>query len=175
MPRSDALLQTLAANVHLLRGMTRTQLVALLAVAERCAVHGGHYFFKEGDAGTSFYVLVGGTASVYTEREGRRVKLASLRGGDCFGEMCLVGARTRSATVRAMEDSLALRFAKDKVDAQHELAAVMYRNIASVLMRRLVQSNDKVGELLLRHDDGVTENHIYGIKPTRALGGTDPP
>jgi CRP-like cAMP-binding protein len=39
--------------------------------------------------------------------------------------MCLVGAQTRSATVRAMEDTLALRFARDRVDAQHALAAVI--------------------------------------------------
>lgn len=174
-PRNDALLQTLAANVHLLRGMSRTQLVALLAVADRCTVHGGHYFFEQGDAGNCFYVLVGGSVAVYTEREGRRVELAHLRAGDCFGEMCLVGAQTRSATVRAMEDTLVLRFARDRVDAQHALAAVIYRNIASVLVRRLVQSNDKVGELLLRQDDAVTDNHIYGIKPTRALGDTHPP
>lgn len=171
MSRNDTLLQTLAANVHLFRGMTRTQLVALLSVAERCAVHAGHCFFDEGDIGSSFYVLIGGTVVVQTQRDGRRIELAQLGAGDCFGEMCLVGVKTRSATVRALQDTLALRFARDRLDAQHELATVIYRNIATVAVRRLVASNDKLGELIVRHDDGAQDGHLYGIRPVQGPAG----
>ncbi|MFM8610354.1 MAG: cyclic nucleotide-binding domain-containing protein [Burkholderiaceae bacterium] len=167
MSRNDALLQTIAANVHLFRGMNRTQLVTLLSVAEKCSVHAGHYCFDEGDVGSSFYVLIGGTVVVQTQRDGHRVELAQLRARDCFGEMCLVGVKTRSATVRALQDTLALRFSRDKVDAQHELAALIYRNIASVAVRRLMVSNDKLGELMVRHDDGPADRHLYGIRPVQ--------
>lgn len=167
MPPTDALLQTLAANVRLLRGMTRTQLISLLSVAEKCAEPAHHYFFEEGDTGASFHIIIGGKVVVYQMRDGRRVDLAQLHSGDCFGEMSLVGQRTRSATVRALEDTLTLRFPRERVESLPSVAAVIYRNIATVLVHRLVQSNQKVGELLIRQEQAapVAQDHLYGIRP----------
>ena len=167
MPPTDALLQTLAANVRLFRGMTKPQLVSLLTAAERKTAPAGHFFFEEGEPGASFHVIIGGSAAVFQKRNGRRIDLARLSAGDCFGEMCLVGMKTRSATVRAMEDTLTLCFARERVDALPGVAAAIYRNIATVLVSRLVQSNETVAELMLQHDDGEQQPHIYGIRPTR--------
>jgi CRP-like cAMP-binding protein len=57
--------------------------------------------FAQGDLGDSVYVIEEGECEVLCERKGEQELLATLSGGECFGEMALLSDRTRSATIRA--------------------------------------------------------------------------
>ena len=81
--------------------------------------------------------------------------LATIGAGECFGEMALVGNHLRSATVRALRDSVTMRFDRERVDAYPDSAHIIYRNIARVLSTRLDISSERLADLVLR--SGETE------------------
>ena len=62
----------------------------------------GDIVFEQGDLGDSVYVIDDGKCEVLCERKGEHELLATLSGGECFGEMALLSDRTRSATIRAV-------------------------------------------------------------------------
>jgi NADH dehydrogenase len=61
----------------------------------------GDVIFRQGDLGDSVYVIEDGECEVLCKRKGEQELLATLRGGECFGEMALLSDRTRNATIRA--------------------------------------------------------------------------
>ncbi|HKP60546.1 MAG TPA: cyclic nucleotide-binding domain-containing protein [Polyangiales bacterium] len=65
---------------------------------------------REGDPGTSFYVLARGSVDVRAQRSGRETALAKLAEGSIFGEMALLSAAPRTASVLAHDDCDLLEF-----------------------------------------------------------------
>jgi NADH:quinone reductase (non-electrogenic) len=61
----------------------------------------GDIIFEQGDLGDSVYVIDEGECEVLCKRKGEQELLATLSGGECFGEMALLSDRTRNATIRA--------------------------------------------------------------------------
>lgn len=60
----------------------------------------GAFVIREGEPGSSFFFVAGGELRVYaTDGLGRQTELASLGEGAVFGEMALLSAQPRSATV----------------------------------------------------------------------------
>src|SRR5215469_1595635 len=55
----------------------------------------GDIIFEQGDLGDSVYVIDEGECEVLYEREGEQELLATLSGGECFGEMALLSDRAR--------------------------------------------------------------------------------
>jgi len=73
---------------------------------------------REGDAGSSLYVIVTGTVKVFGRNPvGKPVYLADLGEGDFFGEVSVLTGRPRTATISAATRSELLRLDKDKLDA----------------------------------------------------------
>ena len=64
--------------------------------------------------------------------------------------MALVGNHLRTATVRALRDSVTMRFDRERVDAYPDSAHIIYRNIARVLSTRLDISSERLADLVLR-------------------------
>ena len=76
--------------------------------AERIGISAGDWFFRQGDRDQTMYVLRSGHVEVRRTLGGRSETLGRLGPGDCFGEMALIDLYPRSASVRAVEDCLAL-------------------------------------------------------------------
>ncbi len=72
----------------------------------------GEVILEQGQEGMAFYVLARGRVRVEREANGQKMVLAKLHGGAIFGEMALVSAEPRSATVVAEEDCDLLQFDK---------------------------------------------------------------
>ena len=148
MPDSqDSLLLRLVSHVDLFSGMPRTALLKLLGRAERVTQPANGLFFEEGELGASFYVTAMGVAVVEKRSGGRWVELTQLRPGDTFGEMALLDEKYRSAQVRATEPTVCLRFASSVLDDAPDIQAVIFKNMARVLSRRLKTTSTKLAEL----------------------------
>ncbi len=71
----------------------------------------------EGEPGDSLFLIVEGRVSVSTrDEEGREIELAKLGAGDFFGEVSLLTARPRTATVIADTDVEVLELSRARVD-----------------------------------------------------------
>ena len=62
----------------------------------------GEMIIREGTEGASMFVLVSGEARVSVLQADQPTWIASLRGGDCFGEMSLLTGEKRSASIQAV-------------------------------------------------------------------------
>jgi len=91
------------AKVELLRGIplfsqcSKRDLGAIGGIADEIDLEEGRHLTQEGKPGREFFVLIEGSAEV---RKNNR-KIASLSGGDFFGEIALVHQAPRTATVTA--------------------------------------------------------------------------
>ena len=63
----------------------------------------GRPIVREGEAGSSVYILTRGSVKVYSLIQGKRVDLALLQASDFFGEIAFLTGKPRTATVEAAE------------------------------------------------------------------------
>ncbi|MBI5719002.1 MAG: cyclic nucleotide-binding domain-containing protein [Burkholderiales bacterium] len=109
-------------------------------------VAAGEYFFREGDAARSVYVLESGRAVVTRQWQGREIELNRFGPGDCFGEMALMDLHPRSAAVRALEPCVAIEFGPEEMlhlyEADLEQFTLLQMNLGRELCRRLRATDD---------------------------------
>lgn len=105
--------------------------VALISTEE--ARDPGEEIFAEGEAGDALYLVLDGRVRVH--RQDRVI--AELGERECFGEMALLDAAPRSATVTALVDTNLLKISREDfqeiLNEKPEIAA----GIIKVLTRRL--------------------------------------
>lgn len=104
--RIDAGIVVRDAELELLRGVMMLQalpvptLEHLASVVQRDRIPAGEFVFREGEQADRLYIIAQGQAEVLGEE--RRIR--TLGPGDCFGEIGLLRAVPRTASVRAIAD-----------------------------------------------------------------------
>lgn len=105
----------------------------------------GQVIVDEGQAGTALFVLMQGEVSVV--RKGQFI--ATLKGGDHFGELSLIDRSPRSATVTATEPCECLVMGQqqfyDIVREYNALSVKLLWSMTRVLAERLRQTTDDLG------------------------------
>lgn len=144
----DELFLRVVSEVELFRQLERPEISALLREATKATFGAGEIVYGEGEDGHAMYVVVQGSFEVYRESGGERVVLAHILPGEHFGEIALIANRSRSATVRAVTDAVALRLTKQALFAHPEIASRLMRNMARMLAVRLTDADD---EIILHH------------------------
>lgn len=101
----------LIRQVPIFADLKPEDLEELAAVVEERRIEAGKDVFREGDPGDAVYLIVKGTVRVFTGGDGERPErtLSELGPGACIGEMAVLDASPRSATVRAIERTRTLR------------------------------------------------------------------
>lgn len=101
----------------------------------------GHQLFAVGDPGDSLYVLTKGQVEIYfKDTTGHRVVLETLGAGEFLGEISLLDAGPRTASVVVTEDMEAIRVDRQDLDAlirRHPHAAL---DLLAATGRRLRQT-----------------------------------
>lgn len=141
----------------------------LTALQERYS--GGQVIFSEEDKTRDLYVLLMGKVEVLQ----RGIRLAELsQEGTFFGEMALLSGQPRSATLRALKDSILLKVPPDKLPIlmknMPDLAMRMAKNLAATvknLNKELLKSWE-ANQLVTMLREEVDQN------PTSTVGDTVP-
>ncbi len=92
----------LLRRTRLLETLPEEQLNLLLRSCREVSLVPGEALCHEGEVGRAMYVVLSGNLVV--SKGGKQVAVG--RPGDCFGEMALIESRERSATLRALDDTL---------------------------------------------------------------------
>jgi len=95
-------------KVKLLKRLPEEELPALAKKAEHVDFASGANIITQGDEGNDFFMIKKGTADV--EIDGKKV--ASLKGGDYFGENALLRNEPRTATIKATTDVKTLKITR---------------------------------------------------------------
>jgi CRP-like cAMP-binding protein len=126
---------------------TLLSVLRLVRTRPECAI------LREGDPGTSFFVLARGSVNVRANRGGRETQLALLQEGSIFGEMALLSAAPRAASVLSHDDCDLLEF--DCSELSHATSTL--RNLGQTLetfARERLISNVFATSALFRPLDG---------------------
>ena len=101
----------------------REALIQVLASTELRSYDEGDIIVTEGEQGSSLFLVVGGTVKVFTRTpDGANLALAELGPGDFFGEVSLLTAKPRTATITAKTKASAIvldRADVDQIAAKH--------------------------------------------------------
>lgn len=139
----DILLSKVLSGVRLLDGLSRDEMSRLLGLMNHASYAAGHYIFREGDLGSTLFILVSGCAEVRKATgTSKEMPLAQLQPGDSFGEIALVRNYVRSASVLACQRCTVLTIDASRISEYPEIAVKLYLNIAHVLADRLVVANE---------------------------------
>jgi len=110
----------------------------------------GKFFFQENEPGTSMFVLREGRVAILKCWGERSHLVRYLKSGDCFGEMALLDLYPRSASVLAVDRSIAIEIPADSLHQLYqqdlEQFALIFMNIGRELSRRLRDADSRLFE-----------------------------
>jgi small-conductance mechanosensitive channel len=138
MPSPQAL--DIVTSLEIFGAFAENEREELAASAKERHFGRGESVVNEGEPGETFYAIVSGTLSVQTGRPSREV--AQLGQGQAFGEMSLLTAEPRAATVRAIEDCVLLEFDRDSFRKHFAEHPERIASLAALLAERKVRLDE---------------------------------
>jgi CRP-like cAMP-binding protein len=145
MPPSTEDTIALLHRVPVFSTLSSEELERVGQVTLRRRFEAGEVVFKEGDEGSTCYVVRSGRArAVRAHSDGRAITLAHFGPGDIFGEMAMLDGERRSATVESIEETEAIAIlSADMHRLLREYPDIAVKLIAA-LGRRLRETNERL-------------------------------
>lgn len=111
IPAPDpAEVRTFLASIPLFRELGETDLDSIIPRLDWMLVPGGHVVCRQGDEGDRLYLVASGRLAILRELpNGEDVLLSHAGRGESVGEVAVLTGNPRSATVRALRDSVIAR------------------------------------------------------------------
>jgi CRP/FNR family transcriptional regulator, cyclic AMP receptor protein len=121
------------------------KLKALAYVSERVGFDDGKIVCRQGDPGDAAYLIIDGEADIVLEDPiSGPVTVATLGANDIVGEMAILTAEPRNATVRAKGRLIALRIAKEPFMRMVREFPTMAVSIMQELAHRVNDTNNQL-------------------------------
>lgn len=130
-------------SVPLFRDLPQKSIKRIERFARPRHFNAGDKIVSEGEEGLGFYMIQSG--KVHVSRGG--AALADLHEGEFFGEMALLDAHRRSATVTATEPTDCLVLMRSDFVAELEGNADLAIELLAIVSRRLHDANTRLAEL----------------------------
>jgi len=152
-----------AEAVSILRGeplfecLSEEQLSQMVNKARLKLFGRGEPVIEEGAAGESMFVMLRGAANVFVSKNGSKIQVATLRAGDCFGEMSLLTGEPRSATVRADGDCYVMEIGKPVMGKVLSEAPSCMEQLSQLLAQRRMETEGILKEAKSTDEHALTE------------------
>lgn len=134
----------LLRNIPMFANIEPSKLKLLAFTSERMTFKAGDTLFKQGEAGDSAYVIIGGEANVIVDTPKGPLTVAKLKRNDIVGEIAILCDVPRTATVQAASKLEAMVIAKDLFFRLVMEFPQMAVEIMRELARRLDATNRKL-------------------------------
>ncbi len=164
------MMRTLLDISPLFAGLDERRRTILSGIAvPRRAVRGESLFFA-GDDAVGFYIVLSGRVKIYIlSPAGREQILHIMQFGDTVGEVPVFAGDVYPANAEAIEDADLLYIPADEFYRLMAEDALLARNMATVLARRLIAITQLVESLALREVPGRLAAYLLHL--TRRTGG----
>lgn len=134
------------ARMPLFRPLNDREILRVLQVTDVVKYENGEIVITEGDRGDELFIVLEGTVEVVRGD----ATLASLTPGEHFGEMALIRAQPRSATVKSSGQSELMVIRRvdffEILRSEHQLAVKLLWQFLGVLADRLADTTRELGE-----------------------------
>lgn len=162
----------------LFHGMDLQELSALMSELDTVERGGGQTFFREGESGSWFYIIISGKVKLGCRASDGRQNLFSLLGpSDMFGETCAVDPGPRGCTATAVTNTRAAVVPRETLLAWIARRPALGQQLLQILARRLRRTeydrselvftdvSGRVAKLILRlaHQFGVEERNTTRV------------
>jgi signal transduction histidine kinase len=139
-------------KVPLLAGLPDADLKQLCEHVEEMHLKTNEILFVEGSLGQDAYIIKEGQIEIYKTTNGQTVELAVRQPGEVIGEMALLEAGPRTASGRAITDSLLVVISHTQLDHLLITSPSTCRVLLSTITNRLRNT-----ELLLRQSEKMAQ------------------
>lgn len=130
-------------SVSLFNQIPGEELARVAEIAKEVSFEEGDVIIKQGEVGDCLYLVIEGKVRVVTGEQ----KLVNLGKGECFGEMSLLDAEPRSASIQAAADVTLLKIIQDDFYAMMTERPKITHGILRVLTHRLRDANKTINAL----------------------------
>jgi NTE family protein/lysophospholipid hydrolase len=118
--------------------LDETKIATLEAELEWVHLPRGSVLFNQGETGDALYLLVSGRLQALVEEPAKQFRfVGEISPGEPVGEMALFTGEPRSATIRAMRDSLLVRFTRSAFDRLMSQNPELTRSVTQTIIERL--------------------------------------
>ncbi len=129
----------------------------------------GERVIEEGAEGDSMFILLRGAAQVSVSKNGSTIPVATLRSGDCFGEMSLLTGEKRSATVRADGDCYVMEISKDVMGEVIRESPDCLKQLSELLAKRKLETEGILKDVATSSADQAAKQREYTATFLRRL------
>jgi len=139
-------------QISFFKDLSSSDLKKLFSIAGLKKYAAGQMVFAKADLGNNFFIVKTGRIKIFTTVGGGKKKtFAYLKKGDFFGEMSLLGGRTRSASAQAVEDSEVLVISKKNFKRLIIENPDFSLNLLQTLVERLHKANKDMESMLFHN------------------------
>jgi CRP/FNR family cyclic AMP-dependent transcriptional regulator len=134
----------LLTQIPLFQGLADEDREALTARLNEKTFKAGDIVFSQGDVGSSMYVVQSGSVQIYlpsADKDLPPVVLRDSRTGEYFGELALFDDKPRSASVRALVDTVLLELTREELAEHLGRSTNAAMTILSEMAERLRETN----------------------------------
>jgi NTE family protein len=160
---------TLATCLTQVFGRVEDEFVdAAAPLLEWIELAGGETLFEEGDAENGVYFVISGRLRALVDREGEPRVIGEIGRGETVGEMAVLTGEPRSATVRAIRDTVLAHATREAFEALWKRHPELPVHMAKIIISRLKRKSErqKISRpatiCLLRITDGVDIDRFAG-------------
>jgi CRP/FNR family cyclic AMP-dependent transcriptional regulator len=158
---------------ELFEGVSPEDVQRVLSVARRRRFKRGEVVFHEADPADSLHLVVSGRFAIQrTTGLGEDALLAVRGAGEAFGELALVSAEQRSATVYALEAAETMCVQRSEFDRLRTLYPAVDRMLVSLLAHELRRMNELVTEAYYESAERRVLRRLLDL--TAVYGGAGP-
>lgn len=131
-------IKTLLLQVNYFKTLDDLQIRKIIEIGNTKRLKKSEILFREDDPGDAFYIILSGSVEIFTEKLGKT--LAILQSGQFFGELALMLGIPRTATVKAIEETLLFSIHKQ----QFEKLLRNYPNLSELIIQELEKNQEEL-------------------------------